>query len=187
MRKYLIILAMLAFMAPLPSQARKAYAQLLGTQKGLFSNKVKVTVDFGQNVSFWKPGDMTIVDKNGKDVVFYSMVDAMNFMGQFGWEFVQAYVVTENNQNVYHWLMTKEVNSDDDIKAGFNVRSDMKDSDKPKYTLTYLKKAKTASQWDVVKTENKKLSPDEVSAIADEWKAQANDKYDYDFQVKKEK
>jgi len=37
------------------------------------------------------------------------MVDAMNFMGTLGWEFVQAYVVTESNQNVYHWLLKMEI------------------------------------------------------------------------------
>lgn len=117
---------MLAFMAS-GVQARKAYAELLGQQKGLFSNKVKVSIDFGQNVSFWKSGsDNKLVDENGKDIVFNSMVDAMNFMGERGWEFVQAYVVTEGNQNVYHWLMTKEINSEEDIKAGFNVKADSK-------------------------------------------------------------
>lgn len=187
MKKYLFILAMLVFMAPLPSQARKAYAELLGFQKGLFSNKVTIRVDLGQSVSFWKQNDMKIVDENGKDVVFNSMVDGMNYMGERGWEFVQAYVVTEGDQNVYHWLMTKEVSSDDDIKTGLILKADTKGSNQPTYTLTYLKKTKKNNQWDIVKTESKKLSQEEINAIADEWKAQTNDNYDYDFQVKKEK
>jgi len=37
------------------------------------------------------------------------MIDAMNFMGAKGWEFVQAYVVTVGKQNVYHWLLKKEI------------------------------------------------------------------------------
>ena len=40
---------------------------------------------------------------------FNSMVDAMNWMGSMGWEFVQAYVVTVGNQNVYHWLLKKNL------------------------------------------------------------------------------
>lgn len=187
MKKKLIILALLSIVAAFPSQARKAYAQLLGYDKGLFTNKVKVTIDFGQNVSFWKPGDMTIVDENGKDVVFNSMVDAMNFMGQCGWDLVQAFVESEGSNKVYHWILVKEVNSDEEIKAGFNIRADVRKSDMPTYTLTYLKKGKKANQWDVVKTETKKLTPEEITALSDEWKAQTNDNYDYDFQVKKEK
>ena len=57
----------------------------------------------------------------------------------------------------------------------------------PTYNLSYLKKTKKSSQWDVVKTESKKLSQEEINAIADEWKAQTNDNFDYDFQVKKER
>jgi len=30
-------------------------------------------------------------------------------MGKKGWNFEQAYVVTIGNQNVYHWLMSKQV------------------------------------------------------------------------------
>jgi hypothetical protein len=35
------------------------------------------------------------------------MIDALNYMGKNGWEFVQAYVVTTQNQNVYRWLLKK--------------------------------------------------------------------------------
>lgn len=169
-------------------QAHKVFAELLGHQKGLFTNKVKVTVDFGQNVSFWKQGDMTIVDKDtGKDIVFNSMVDAMNFMGKCGWDFVQAYVVTTGNQNVYHWLMTKDVNSDEEIKDGFNVRADIRASDKPQYTVSYLKKKKNESQWDLIKTETMRLSDEELRGLYDDWRSQTNEIYDYDCQIKKER
>lgn len=83
------------------------YCELLGRGK-LLSSKVNVDIDFGQSVSFWVP-DRRYKDENGKPVNFNSMVDAMNFMGTLGWEFVQAYVVTESNQNVYHWLLKMEI------------------------------------------------------------------------------
>ena len=82
------------------------YCELLGMSKFL-SSKVSVDIDFGQQVSFWSP-DRRYKDENGKAVNFNSMVDAMNFMGSLGWEFVQAYVVTVGNQNVYHWLLKME-------------------------------------------------------------------------------
>lgn len=47
-------------------------------------------------------------DENGKNIEFNSMVDAMNYFGKQGWEFVQAYAVTMGNQNVYHWLLKKK-------------------------------------------------------------------------------
>lgn len=36
------------------------------------------------------------------------MVDALNYMGNQGWEFVQAYTITMGNQNVYHYLLKRE-------------------------------------------------------------------------------
>lgn len=82
------------------------YCEILGTQKFL-STKVTVTVDFGQNTRFGE--DTRLRDETGKVIVFNSMVDAMNWMGGQGWEFVQAYVVTVQNQNVYHWLLKLDI------------------------------------------------------------------------------
>jgi len=78
------------------------YAEILGYSKFL-STKVSVTIDFGQNTTLFE--DTRLRDENGKVVNFNSMVDAMNWMGAQGWEFVQAYTITENDQNVYHWLL----------------------------------------------------------------------------------
>ncbi len=88
-------------------QTNFVYCELLGKGK-ILSSKVNVDIDFGQAVSFWTP-DRRYKDENGKAVNFNSMVDAMNFMGSVGWEFVQAYVVTEGTQNVYHWLLKMEI------------------------------------------------------------------------------
>ena len=87
-------------------QKKFVYCELLGREK-LLSTKITVDIDFGQSVSFWNQ-DRRYKDENGKPVVFNSMVDAMNFMGSLGWEFVQAYVVTVGQQNVYHWLLKME-------------------------------------------------------------------------------
>jgi len=68
------------------------YCEILGTGS-LFSTKVKIDIDYGQEVGFWNQ-DRRLKDENGKSVKFNSMVDALNYMGTLGWEFVQAYVVT---------------------------------------------------------------------------------------------
>lgn len=91
------------------------YCELVGTAK-FMSNKVKVKVDYGQESSFWK-GISYMKDENGNNIEFNSMVDAMNYFGKQGWEFVQAYTVTMNNQNVYHWLLKKTVTEEELNKA----------------------------------------------------------------------
>ena len=88
-----------------PTVSKYNYCELLGTAN-LMQTKVTVEMDFGQETK-WTT-DTRYKDPNtGKPKKFNSMVDAMNFMGEQGWEFVQAYVVTSGSQNVYRWLLKK--------------------------------------------------------------------------------
>lgn len=102
---------------------QRVYAELLGTGTNFLNlNKnVKVSVDLGQFQSATKA--YTLLDENGKDIKFSSMVAAMNYMGERGWKFVQAYVVTVSNQNVLHWLLYKDVTDPAQIKEGLNVKN----------------------------------------------------------------
>lgn len=102
---------------------QRVYAELLGTGTNFLNlNKnVKVSVDLGQFQSVTKA--YTLLDENGKDIKFNSMVAAMNYMGERGWKFVQAYVVTVSNQNVLHWLLYKDVTDPAQIKEGLNVKN----------------------------------------------------------------
>ena len=102
------------------------YAELVGTQK-MLSNKVSVEIDFGQETSYWLPADDKIIDPaTGKPKLFNSMVDAMNFMGESGWEFVQAYVVTVGNQSVYRWLLKRQAIKGQEGKYMPVTRKDLK-------------------------------------------------------------
>lgn len=101
---------------------QRVYAELLGTGTNFLNlNKnVKVSVDLGQFQSATKA--YTLLDENGKDIKFNSMVEAMNYMGERGWKFIQAYVVTVSNQNV-HRLLYKDVTDPAQIKEGLNVKN----------------------------------------------------------------
>lgn len=83
------------------------YCELVGMAK-LFSTKVTVSVDYGEERSFFQDTRMRD-DQTGKVTSFNSMVDALNYMGTKGWVFEQAYIVTTSNQNVYHWLLKKKI------------------------------------------------------------------------------
>lgn len=82
------------------------YCELVGIQKFL-STKVTVSVDYGEERGFFQDTRMRD-EQTGKVQSFNSMVDALNYMGNNGWEFEQAYVVTMGQQNVYHWLLKKK-------------------------------------------------------------------------------
>lgn len=83
------------------------YIQIVGTSK-LLSNKVTIEIDFGQENKYWSNKDTQVKDENGKLVVFNSMIDALNFLSNNGYEFVDAYTITVSNQNVYHYLLKKK-------------------------------------------------------------------------------
>lgn len=135
MKKCLFLMLMFFSMSAMAQESYKVFCELLGTGK-LFSSKVTVTVDFGQETSFWLgASNQYLVDDNGKAIKFNSMVDAMNYMGKRGWEFEQAYVVTIGNQNVYHWLLSKEVTQDEAVNEGFNTRQAFKEKQKSEEVL----------------------------------------------------
>ena len=57
--------------------AKRVYAQL-SCEEQLFSTKVKVSIDFGQSTSWlFSMSESRLVDKNGKEIKFNSMIDAL--------------------------------------------------------------------------------------------------------------
>lgn len=118
-----VVLLGISIKASAEEPVQRVYAELLGTGTNFLNlNKnVKVSVDLGQFQSATKA--YILLDENGKDIKFNSMVAAMNYMGERGWKFVQAYVVTVSNQNVLHWLLYKDVTDPAQIKEGLNVKN----------------------------------------------------------------
>lgn len=129
MKKLKLILIVLAISIGVVANAQdkqdqmRVYAELLGTGTNFLglNKNVKVTVDLGQPQSSLK--GYTIQDDNNKDIKFNSMVAAMNYMGQRGWIFVQAYTVSNGKDRVYHWLMYKDVNDASEIMEGLNIKN----------------------------------------------------------------
>ena len=82
------------------------YVQIVGTSK-LLSKKVKIRLDFGQVDKMFTSKDTQVTDADGRPTSFNSMIDALNFMSENGYEFVNAYAMTNENQMVYHYMLKK--------------------------------------------------------------------------------
>ncbi len=54
--------------------------------------------------------EILIMQRSDSFVIFNSMIDALNFMTKNGFEFVDAYAITVDNQNVYHYLLKNNKN-----------------------------------------------------------------------------
>lgn len=105
------------------------FCELLGINKNVLGigDKISVQIDFGDEKNFWgNDGRDILVDEDGKDIKFNSMVDAMNFMGERGWKFEDSYVVTIAKQNVIHWLLSKKIKLGEDARGDMIQKRDMK-------------------------------------------------------------
>ncbi len=88
------------------------YCQIFAVGKA-FSNKVKIYIDYGQKGNFFD--DVGIRDKNGKKIEFHSVIDAINYMNHLGWDLIDAYPITQGNQNVYQYLFKAKDNAKTDF------------------------------------------------------------------------
>jgi len=93
------------------SEIENEYIQIIGTERFL-SNKMKIDIDFGQRDKVFKVGDTRVEDAEGKLVTFNSMMQALNFMYDHGYEFVQAMHITEGedieNTKIHYILRKKQ-------------------------------------------------------------------------------
>ena len=106
--------------------AKRVYAQL-SCEGQLFNTKVKVSIDFGQSTSWLSSmSESRLVDKDGKEIKFNSMIDALNYLTQFGWRFAQAYVVPTgiggDVGGTTYWILYKDVDDYSQITEGFTTK-----------------------------------------------------------------
>lgn len=94
------------------------YCQIVATEKFL-SNKVTIELDFGQKMKYF--ADNRLKDESGKAVKFNTIVDAMNYMGNQGWEFTQSTLVAVPNglgsNTLVHYVVMKKPFSELDEEA----------------------------------------------------------------------
>lgn len=88
--------------------AKQEYCMIVLTTQELLSNKMSISVDFGQAWSLWKES-RTLNDESGKRREFNSIIDALNYMSSQGWEYVNAYSLTVGEQNKVHYVMKREL------------------------------------------------------------------------------
>lgn len=77
----------------------------------LFSNKVTITIDYGQEIKWASEKGSQVLDKEGKKKKFNSVIAALNYMENNGWTYLDANVISMDTglgiQNVYHYYFKK--------------------------------------------------------------------------------
>jgi hypothetical protein len=89
------------------AQKIEQYCEMTAQNK-LFSRKVTIDVDQGEERKWISFKDTRVKDDLGKAKSFNSVVDALNFLGRTGWKLVNAFLVTEGSVSVYHYILKRE-------------------------------------------------------------------------------
>lgn len=109
------------------AEPKKYYCEVKGVQNS-FSTGLKIIFDFGENpvYSIWNglKSKQKLVDENGKEIPFNSMVDAGNYLSDKGWDFVQAYTSVYDGRYVQHWIFTKLADSPQEAVKGITTKGE---------------------------------------------------------------
>lgn len=98
--------------------AQKPYKVYCELTASVTTNEIKINkikINFSQQISGkdYKQGSY-LTDEKGNLIKFRIMADCLNFMSKRGWNFVQAFTA----EDIYHYIMVKEVTNDDQIFDG---------------------------------------------------------------------
>jgi hypothetical protein len=85
---------------------REEYAVAI-IQHRMLSNKVTVTIDYGQKRPFME--DSRLTDKDGNIIKFNSAVDVMNYMNTDGWYFMNADILPQGNSYQESLFFVREI------------------------------------------------------------------------------
>ena len=82
------------------------YCQLIGVNESPFDQQFVIDIDYGQK---FKPFQSQLVKgSDGKAVIFNNMIDALNFMEENGWEYINDYAVSPGGNLIYHYLLKRK-------------------------------------------------------------------------------
>lgn len=84
------------------------YCRLVAINK-LFSNRVNIDVDFGDERKFFTDNRLRD-EETGRLKKFNTVVDALNYLGSQGWILVNAFPVVEGSSYTYHYYFRKQFN-----------------------------------------------------------------------------
>ena len=108
MKKLSSTLGLILLFSSSYAQKFEKYCELVATGK-LFSRKVSIDVDYGEERKFFSFKDPRVKTDLGKIKNFNSVVDGINYMGTLGWKLVDAFPIsTTSGPMVYHFYFKKE-------------------------------------------------------------------------------
>ena len=117
-RIFTLTIATLITVATVAQQPYKVYCALSARHSETSTTAIsRVEIDYGQECLVRN----YLVDESGKPLKLNSITAVANYMSKLGWELEDSYVVGEDIDRCV-WIMSKYVNSDEEITDGFTTR-----------------------------------------------------------------
>ena len=133
MRRLILFLLLSFTFLTTYSQNKRYLCEIKGIEKD-FTSGLKIVFDFGNNpvYSIWGSLKNTqkLVDENGEEIPFNSMVDAGNYMLGKGWTFLQAYSSDYGSNPIIHWIFYKDAASPEEAVEGLMTKDTYKKQQK---------------------------------------------------------
>ncbi|MDX9854410.1 MAG: hypothetical protein RBS81_11560 [Tenuifilaceae bacterium] len=76
--------------------------------KKFVSDKVNILLDYGQRSHIIYNEEQFVKDKNGKDMEFNSIIDALNFLSKYGYEYIDSYITVSKESSTCHFLLKQK-------------------------------------------------------------------------------
>lgn len=129
-----LLIALLSFATLYAEQPYKVYCSISGdvSVTNVNSQVGSISVDYGQERLY----KSYLVDEQGKRIEFSSMIAALNYMAQQGWELVsteskyqRSLLEDRKLDNIVSvWILSKMVTDNSQITEGFTTRQMYEDS-----------------------------------------------------------
>ncbi len=127
MKKMVLLLCAMGAMQVFAQQ--KMYFCELKAREWRLSSVGCVVFDFGETLSYNYQrnisGDDAYVDDSGRELKFYSMADATNYLSSRGWEFRQAYSsYLGEDESIVHYVFSKQAASIEEARQGIMTQEE---------------------------------------------------------------
>lgn len=133
MKKIVFLISLLLCCFSCFSQEKRYYSEIKGIEKEL-SSGLKIVFDFGDNpvYSSWNGlrSNQKLVNGNGEEIEFNSMVDAGNYLSEKGWTFLQAYTSFYSGNSIIHWIFYKDSEDPETVLDGIVTKAEYKKKSK---------------------------------------------------------
>ncbi len=107
------------------SQNQTYFCEIKGNEKEL-SSGLKIVFDLGISPVYgaWNSlnSKQKLVDEQGNEIKFNSMVSAGNYLSSKGWKFLQAYSSEYGGNCILHWIFCKEALSPQEAMQGLETK-----------------------------------------------------------------